>query len=1001
MAVASDPYRVPNHPRWFGDTGGFVAVYWCGGSGDPPCTLLERGLRFVAVQLGPMAVVGCYLSPNSPRAEYESHLDAVALCVRRCLPRPVLVLGDFNAHSRAWGGEADDAKGDSVLEWAAGLDLRLLNRGSVPTCVRWQGESIVDLSWATPPAARLVSGWRVAEEMVTLSDHRHVVFEVNLRPAGHTIRTDTAQRRWALKSLDRDSLVAAATVASWAGRPAEGVSVEEEANWFRETMTSICDASMPRAKPSTRRGAYWWSEEIAQLHAVCLRSRRQYTRARRRRQATEAEKSTAYDAYREAKNALRFAIADAKARSWKELLEGLNRDPWGRPYKSVLGRLRPWVPPLTETLEPALVETVVSTLFPRGQEGQQDPLPLDPTTWSDELGVKDPELERAVRRLGARNTAPGPDGIPGRVWVLALRAGLFRQFICLLNRCLSDGEFPTDWKEATLVLLKKEGRPADSPSAYRPICLLDEAGKLFERVIADRIQAHLRRDGPDLSDSQYGFRIARSTVDAILRVRSLSEQAVNQGGVALAISLDIVNAFNSIPWGTIREALVYHQLPSYLQRIVGSYLSNRYIKYPGREGMFSRRDVSCGVPQGSVLGPLLWNLAYDAVLRVELPDGVSTVCYADDTLVVANGASFEEAIPRAEDAVARVIGKIHQLGLKTAPHKTEALWFHKLPRSREPPDLAVQVGDARIAIGRHMRYLGLVLDSRWSFEEHFKRLAPRIQKVAGALHGLLPNLGGPREGVRRLYTGVVRSMALYGAPVWSKRLTGVRRNRALLNSVQRKMAIRVVRGYRTISYDAATLLGRFPPLDILAEMDARVYQRLHNVEVADAEPASAVRRYEHQVALEHWRERLEEPRSCRQRAVAAVLPCFDAWMQRPGNLTYRLTQVLTGHGCFGEYLHRIGREVAPSCHHCEGSLDSAQHTLAVCPAWESERQILANRIGPDLSLPSVVAAMTRGKECWKAVVSFCETVMVQKEAAERDRERADPARRRRRRAQAR
>ncbi|CAK1603281.1 unnamed protein product [Parnassius mnemosyne] len=71
-------------------------------------------------------------------------------------------------------------------------------------------------------------------------------------------------------------------------------------------------------------------------------------------------------------------------------------------------------------------------------------------------------------------------------------------------------------------------------------------GRDQERIVATQLNGHLLRVGPDLADSQFGFRRERSTVDAIMRVRFLSEQAVFQGGVALAISLDIVNAFNSL-----------------------------------------------------------------------------------------------------------------------------------------------------------------------------------------------------------------------------------------------------------------------------------------------------------------------------------------------------------------------------------------------------------------------------------------------------------------------
>ncbi|XP_046974649.1 uncharacterized protein LOC124540917, partial [Vanessa cardui] len=167
----------------------------------------------------------------------------------------------------------------------------------------------------------------------------------------------------------------------------------------------------------------------------------------------------------------------------------------------------------------------------------------------------------------------------GRAWVLALRE-LGPRLSGLLSACLERGQFPSRWKTGKLVLLRKEGRPADSPSAYRPIVLLDEVCKIFERVIASRLVQHMTRVGPDLAENQFGFRQGRSTVDAIMRVKTLAEEAVARGEVVLAVSLDIANAFNTLPWSTIREALRYHGVPRYLQRVVAAYLSNRAVVYP-------------------------------------------------------------------------------------------------------------------------------------------------------------------------------------------------------------------------------------------------------------------------------------------------------------------------------------------------------------------------------------------------------------------------------------
>ncbi|XP_011879451.1 PREDICTED: uncharacterized protein LOC105568405, partial [Vollenhovia emeryi] len=299
------------------------------------------------------------------------------------------------------------------------------------------------------------------------------------------------------------------------------------------------------------------------------------------------------------------------------------------------------------------------------------------------------------------------------------------------------------------------------------------------------------------------------------------------------------------------------------------------------------------------------------------------------------------------------------------------------------------VNDTRVKVGAQIKYLGLHIDETWRFEQHLQKLGPRLDAAANSLSRVMPNLGGLCGRTRKLYANVVNPIALYGAPIWASALIDNSKATSVLRKTQRRMAIRAIRGYRTVSRAAATLLAGMPPIELLAGSYAMAYERVATLKAEVVQVTDRARRMINlqikRAVREEWRLWLEEPTCAGQRTVGASLPHLEGWLDRPcARASFRTSQVLTGHGCFGEYLHRIGRELTPQCHHCEvETRDTAQHTLDSCSAWDAQRRVLSDCIGVDLSLPAVVEAIMEREDAWEAFSSFCEHVMLQKEEAER------------------
>jgi ribonuclease HI len=365
------------------------------------------------------------------------------------------------------------------------------------------------------------------------------------------------------------------------------------------------------------------------------------------------------------------------------------------------------------------------------------------------------------------------------------------------------------WKTSVIRLLLKPSRnPADAKS-YRPIGLLPVLAKLLEKLLINRILWHLHSTGA-LSPFQYGFTPQRSAEDALVFVSQHIEEVLRRKHYCLLISLDVVGAYDHANWTIILQTLVNKRCPHNLYTLSEDYFRDR--KAILQYGSHSYSHVlSKGCPQGSTSSPGFWIILYDGILRLPLPQHASLTCFADDALLMVDAPT----IPVLEDLANSALLLITQWGLDNDiqfnPHKTNALVITR-KRCTLNPNLFME--GTPLLVNQTLPYLGVTFDYRFSWSPHIQQVCVKTFRLITAIAKYSKvSYGINSQALKYLYTGAIEPKIVYGSAAWYSCLS---KHCILkqLRRLQRLLALRIIRGYRTISYEAAILLADIPPIDL-------------------------------------------------------------------------------------------------------------------------------------------------------------------------------------------
>ena len=332
----------------------------------------------------------------------------------------------------------------------------------------------------------------------------------------------------------------------------------------------------------------------------------------------------------------------------------------------------------------------------------------------------------------------------------------------LFNLSIFSGRFPEAWKIASVVPIPKSN-DSGSPSGYRPISLLPVLSKILERHIYNLLFEHLENHNL-LSQLQWGFLPGRSATSALLLTIDQWLQQLDKGGRVCAIFLDLKKAFDSVPHRALIDQLHKYNVDQYLINWITSYLTSRQQRVVVGGTTSPQLQVISGVPQGSILGPLLFLFYVNDSMELQFTQGANLVSYADDMLLY-------KRIDRDGDMEDLQVDLqcIHQWAqtkhLLLNPSKCSYMIMGKW--THQPPELSI--GYDPLTRVSSVKYLGLTINESLSWSEHIEKICKKGKKMIGLMYRRFYKDATP-EMLLHLYRSMVLPHLEYAQEVWSPHL---------------------------------------------------------------------------------------------------------------------------------------------------------------------------------------------------------------------------------------
>ena len=366
------------------------------------------------------------------------------------------------------------------------------------------------------------------------------------------------------------------------------------------------------------------------------------------------------------------------------------------------------------------------------------------------------EVMTIVLSLDERKS-PGPSDIPIKFLRIAAPI-LVPHLVNIYNLSLEKGIFPDPMKLAKIIAIFKAGSKL-SVTNYRPISLLSVFSKIFEKIVHEQLYTFLIKEAV-IYESQFGFQKGRSTLHSLIEIIEKIRDCMESKKYGCGIFIDLKKAFDTVNHEILVQKLEHYGIRGKALDWFNSYLTGR-MQFTFCNGKRSElRTITCGVPQGSVLGPLLFLLYINDLPNIS--SKLKFYLFADDTNIFYEGSNLDVLERTVNKELKKLSLWLNANRLALNISKTNFVIF--AAKNKPLQNVTLLINKEAIQQVQYVKYLGILIDSQLTFAQHISSVVKKVSRVTGLMYRIRNCV--TNQTMKMIYYSLIYSHLLYGLPIW-------------------------------------------------------------------------------------------------------------------------------------------------------------------------------------------------------------------------------------------